>query len=213
MDYFISDLHFGHRNIIRYCDRPFKTVYEMNETIIKNWNNVVTDNDRVFVVGDVFLCDIEEAKTYLARLNGHKICIKGNHDGGEKYMLGAGFDEFYYQLDYDMPDGRRALLQHYPTDQTLFLEKYDVLIHGHVHRGPSLRGKRINVSCEVWDYTPISVERLSSLETLSDEMSSIVDLQLSRDGELNLNLKIHTEDFSGVVEHIFKELKKYWGHE
>ena len=62
MDYFISDLHFGHRNVIRYCNRPFDTVSEMNAGIIENWNNVVTDKDRVFVVGDVALCGTEETK-------------------------------------------------------------------------------------------------------------------------------------------------------
>ena len=98
MDYFTSDLHFGHKNVIRFCDRPFKTVHQMNEAIIDNWNNIVSDSDRVFVLGDVFLCKPEEAKEYIEKLNGYKILVKGNHDYHEKKMLWAGFDEFHKSL-------------------------------------------------------------------------------------------------------------------
>ena len=95
MDYFISDTHFGHKNVIRFCDRPFKTVTEMNNSMIEIWNSVVSDADTVFVLGDVFLCPEEEAKEYIERLNGYKVLVKGNHDYSEKVMLRVGFDEFH----------------------------------------------------------------------------------------------------------------------
>jgi len=211
MDYFTSDLHFGHRNVIRYCNRPFDTVAEMNAEIIENWNNVVTDKDRVFVVGDVALCRTEEAKGYITQLNGHKICIRGNHDGHEKHMLKVGFDEFHYSLDYEMPDGRIALLNHYPIPRDLFSE-YDLLIHGHIHHGPRVRGQRLNVSCEIWDFSPVSVDRLSSLELSKTDEEDIVELRIDDDGRVNLNVSVEAKDFGGVSEHVFKELKKFWGH-
>ena len=60
MIYFISDTHFHHHNIINYCNRPFKDVNEMNKIIINNWNNIVTENDTVYHLGDFCLFSDEE---------------------------------------------------------------------------------------------------------------------------------------------------------
>ena len=81
--YLISDTHFNHANIIKYCNRPFSDVEEMNKTIIKDWNNVVRYNDTVYFLGDLIL---SKNKGKRARelinsiLNGNITIIKGNHD-------------------------------------------------------------------------------------------------------------------------------------
>lgn len=81
MKYFvIADTHFNHENIIKYCNRPFKSVEEMNETIIKNWNETVSNNDVVICLGDVGLGSSNDLKPIIERLNGKKILIMGNHD-------------------------------------------------------------------------------------------------------------------------------------
>ena len=211
MDYFISDIHFGHRNVIRHCDRPFKTVTEMNDEIIKRWNNVVTDADRVFVVGDMFLCDIDEAELYIKQLNGYKILIKGNHDLHKKAMIKVGFDEFHHRLDYDMPDGRVALLLHYPVPDCL-LDDYDLMIHGHIHISKRLRGKKINVSCDIWDFTPISVDVLNEMDTrsISEEGSEFAEVSLDDDKMLTMNVKIPLQDFSGFIDHVYRQMDGKW---
>ncbi len=81
MNFYISDLHFGHKNIILYDSRPFNSVEEMNDTMIKNWNNAISYNDTVYTLGDMFCCiKTEQAIGILEQLKGHKVLIKGNHD-------------------------------------------------------------------------------------------------------------------------------------
>jgi len=94
--FLIGDLHFNHRNIIKYCSRPFNSVEDMNKQLIKNWNSVVGKNDIVYVVGDFALCGKQKIIEIGQRLNGRKRLVLGNHDQAsiETYRA-AGF-EFVY---------------------------------------------------------------------------------------------------------------------
>ena len=78
--YFTSDTHFYHLNIIGFCKRPFKNVEDMNETLIENWNRVVSQDDIVFHLGDFCLGGSHEWTKILNRLNGKIYLILGNHD-------------------------------------------------------------------------------------------------------------------------------------
>ena len=78
--FIISDTHFGHENIIKYCNRPFSSVEEMDEKMIKNWNETVSNNDVVLHLGDFGLGKKEYIASIVKRLNGKKILIMGNHD-------------------------------------------------------------------------------------------------------------------------------------
>ena len=93
MKYFvISDTHFGHENIIQYCNRPFKTVEEMDNVLIKNWNETVSNKDVVVHLGDFALCSKKMAREICSQLNGKKILIKGNHDQQpDTYYKECGF--------------------------------------------------------------------------------------------------------------------------
>lgn len=142
-NFFISDLHLNHSNIIRYCDRPFRTVAEMNRVLIENWNKTVGKEDTVFFLGDLAFGRYPEG--WLKKLNGHIIFIKGSHDsiGIHSLVLHSGWDEF--------------LLIHNP-DQVNGWKQW--VIHGHKHNiAPFIdrEHKRVNVSAEVVDYTPISL--------------------------------------------------------
>jgi len=205
VDYFISDIHFGHKKVIRFCQRPFKTVSEMNAAIIENWNSNISDSDRVFVIGDVFVCSHKKAAECVKQLNGHKILVKGNHDSGEKQMLNMGFDEFYRRYDYTMPDGRLALLQHFPCPDILVDSKYDLLIHGHIHIDEKVNGKKINVSADIWNYTPVSVSDLCQLKTETGPEEKI-EFNITEDGMLDFSCKIRMEDFSGFADYVYKEM-------
>jgi calcineurin-like phosphoesterase family protein len=78
--FFTGDTHFLHSNIIKYCKRPFKHTDEMNETIIENWNKLITDNDEVYHLGDFSLSSPEKSEWIICRLKGKKYLIHGNHD-------------------------------------------------------------------------------------------------------------------------------------
>ena len=80
MRFFTSDTHFGHKNIINLCNRPFDDVTHMNEMLVVNWNKVIGQDDTVYHHGDVALGTIHESLQYIKRLNGTKIQIIGNHD-------------------------------------------------------------------------------------------------------------------------------------
>ena len=78
--WFISDTHFGHYNVIKYCNRPFKSVDEMDNELIKRWNNKVDKGDTVYHLGDFGFIQPVRWKEIVRQLNGQIHLIKGNHD-------------------------------------------------------------------------------------------------------------------------------------
>lgn len=93
MIYFTSDNHFGHTSIIKFCNRPYKDVEEMNEAMIKNWNSVVTPKDQVWHIGDFSFADEKTTANIARRLNGHKFLVAGNHDNIR--VLAPLFEQHY----------------------------------------------------------------------------------------------------------------------
>lgn len=112
--FFTSDTHFGHKNVIKFCNRPFSNVEEMNETLIKNWNDTVGPEDTIFHLGDFAFGGSQLWNDTLKRLNGHKILIIGNHDDKnlrQGYM--QYFDSVLYQVKL-LIEKRTVYLNHYP---------------------------------------------------------------------------------------------------
>jgi len=209
MDYFIADLHLSHRNILKYALRPFSDVNEMNEHIVSRWNERVHSDDTVYVVGDVFFCSKESASAFMCCLKGTKILLRGNHD---KWTDGryqdVGFSQIYRNgLDYTLPDGRKALVSHYPRPDAL-LEKYDVQIHGHSHSTVQSEGKRINVSCEAWDYLPASVDDITGLVISPDE-DKFCEICVDNTAKtLEIKAKINLQNLDGVIREIYQRSRR-----
>lgn len=160
----ISDLHLDHTNIITYCKRPFDSVEEMNDVLIKNWNYVVKPGDTVFFVGDFTFGSPEE---YFPKLNGHIRFISGNHD--ETLDPEGLFKTLHYSykgIDFFSIHEPRHIQKEIP-------DGFDGwIIHGHHHNNhPGLfpffnpEKKRINVSAELVKYQPISLDFIHSLIT------------------------------------------------
>ncbi len=131
----------------------------MNEYIVKKWNSVVEDDDIVYHLGDVGFGSLQEVKGLIERLNGTKILLRGNHD----YKIGTsiwkeiGFKEVYKKkIIID-----NLVLTHAPTED---VEENQINIFGHIHDKPLDervdKRNHICVSCDVIDYTPVSIERI-----------------------------------------------------
>lgn len=111
--WFYSDPHFGHKNILKYCPRPFQNLEEMERGLIEAYNAVVKPFDIVYFLGDVFFCGTIKAKEILKKLNGYKILIRGNHDFKPEKMREIGFDEVHEQLKVEI-EGVKLKLCHFP---------------------------------------------------------------------------------------------------
>jgi calcineurin-like phosphoesterase family protein len=133
-NFVISDTHFSHKNIIKYCNRPFQHIDEMNETLIKNWNDVVGKDDRVFHLGDfAFERDLNRLAFLRSRLNGRIILIRGNHDEhtDDDYKL-AGFDEVYRLYDENIHNSK-WVFSHYQMTTWNCSHKGSFHLFGHEH--------------------------------------------------------------------------------
>lgn len=132
-DFYISDLHFGHDNVIAYCGRPFATTEEMDEALIEAWNATVGKQDRVFVVGDFSFRDGEATDEILARLRGQKFLVKGNHDRSavlEKTRRWAWVRDRHVHRP---GDGDAIVLDHFPIMSWLGIHHGYYHLHGHCH--------------------------------------------------------------------------------
>lgn len=125
--FIISDTHFNHKNIIKYCNRPFKDVKEMNRVIIANWNKVATKDDMIFHLGDFALGDKSYIKQLVNQLNGKIVLIKGNHDYSTDFIKSLGFHDVHNSLLIG-----NVLLTHKPRPEYQ-LDNNVVNFHGHIH--------------------------------------------------------------------------------
>lgn len=172
--YFTSDTHFNHTNIISYCQRPFKNVDEMNERIIANWNEVVSEDDIIFHLGDFCLGGAAEWTRLLDRLNGKIYLIMGNHD--RKNIRQGFMDRFeHVAMQMHIEVGKqRIYLNHYPF--LCFEGGYkDVWqLFGHVHTRKSNTGidagrlqylypTQYDVGVDNNNFAPVSFEQVKKI--------------------------------------------------
>ena len=143
-----ADTHFGHKEVIDFSKRPFKNVEEMNEVMIKKWNNKVTDRDIVIHLGD-FAHRTTKAlvKNVKVQLNGTIILVPGNHDN-KRILRSLGFVVTGYTLQVG-----NLLMSHHPRKVNDGL----VNLHGHLHQLPSYHG--INACVDVNNFEPQPIEK------------------------------------------------------
>ena len=165
--YIISDTHFGHNNIIGFCDRPLNH----EDVIIANWRNTVGEYDPIFHLGDVAFGNKKNVYDWakmIYDLPGVKYLIKGNHDHSSSMKIYKGIFRIIEPFVQDF-SGTRIYFSHYPDHPTT--EQWDINIHGHIHNNPlhskftpNVNPNKIyrNVSVEVTNYTPILLSSILS---------------------------------------------------
>ena len=134
MNYYIADTHFGHENVIRFDNRPFMNVGEMDKEMIKYWNACVSEKDDIYVIGDFAYRNKHDFIWYLKQLKGHKHLIVGNHDGKllEDKAAIAYFETVSHYLEI-VDDNRRIILSHYPLAEWNGYHRESFHIYGHIH--------------------------------------------------------------------------------
>lgn len=132
-----SDIHFGHKNIIKYTEphRPFNSPDEMNAAMIANYKAVVKPDDIVIWGGDITFMNIHATNGLLRSLPGYKIQIVGNHDMDRKgNLIEMDFDERHLCMVIDVQDEQidsQLLVSHYPIDN---VPRGLFNLHGHIHQ-------------------------------------------------------------------------------
>lgn len=167
MIYYISDTHFYHKGVIKLEGRSFTDVDLMNQTLIDNWNTTVTNEDTIYFLGDfAYKCNQNKATAILKQLNGRKIFIKGNHDKRtwlERIKQEGLIEDYFDYLEIE-DEGRSVILCHYPLHSWNRLYRGSYHLYGHVHqntvRNENWQKNRYNVSCEVTNYTPKTLDQL-----------------------------------------------------
>ena len=155
--WFTSDTHFGHANIIKYSDRPFSSVEEMDRVLIDKWNAKVGQKDVVCFLGDFCFSDIIRGQSYLDRLNGVKHLIVGNHDKPAVQLKGWASIK---NLDEIRIEGQTIVLCHYAMRVWNKSHHGSWHLYGHSHGSlpddPNSLSFDVGVDCH--NFEPLNME-------------------------------------------------------
>lgn len=164
MIYVTSDLHLNHDRDFIWGTRGFNNIYEHDKAIIQNWNSIITDDDEVWILGDLMLGDNEVAKKSFNQLCGLKHIILGNHDTDSRVEL---YPQLRGVVDMWVADqikygNKTFYLSHYPTEIGLRKNFYNLC--GHIHTKDKWLGyeqnHNIHIEMDCRNMTPVSLEQI-----------------------------------------------------
>lgn len=169
MKYYIADTHFGHENVIRFDERPFSSVDEMDRYLIDAWNSRVQKEDEVYIVGDFVYRASHSIEYYAKQLKGQKYLILGNHDklqpSDEKYFV--GIDKMKHISDVYKGINHQICLCHFPLAEWngYYKGHYHIYAHIHNHTNDTYqimknRNHALNAGCMINNYMPVTFSEL-----------------------------------------------------
>lgn len=166
--FFTSDQHFGHSNVISFCDRPFANVDEMDEELIARHNAVIPPAATVFMLGDLSFHPNQRTMEIVTELNGFKYLILGNHDAGlSRYVLDL-FEGVanYHELSVR---SRKVVLCHFPFRSWNNMAHGALNLHGHCHGKLEEQRNQFDVGVDVWSYTPVPYDHILEVSHVTNE--------------------------------------------
>lgn len=193
MDFYTADLHLGHKNILKHePNRPWDDVETMDRELVARYNDVVSDDDNVWILGDLSLGHLSSALEWATKMKGNKFFVPGNHDenwiGHKKQKASinsaythAGFTVYQGPVPHLLGGKRPVWLSHFPEQCDFrrqartkdlsyepdrfepYRPKSGPTIHGHVHSMWKKKGRDINVGVDVWDFAPVDADTLLEL--------------------------------------------------
>lgn len=173
--WFTSDTHFGHTNIIKYCNRPFQSAQEMDEKMIAKWNARVKPDDLVYHIGDFSLVrDRDQVENYIRRLTGHIHLVHGNHDR-QQVLDARGFASRPTPYKEIKVGEQKIILCHYAFKVWNGSHRGSWNLHGHSHGNldRDFKRKQLDVGVDCWNYQPISFEEIQ--QEMAKHKSESVD--------------------------------------
>lgn len=159
--WFTSDTHFGHSSVIKYCSRPYRDSYEMDNDLIERWNDRVRPDDTVFHMGDFSFHNARyTTEKILSRLNGHLHLIEGNHDKQTSKI--AHLFASVSTLTNIKVDNQMIVLCHFPLLSWEGRHRGWWHLHGHCHGNipDDLGARRLDVGVDINAYAPVSFQSI-----------------------------------------------------
>lgn len=172
--WFTADTHYGHTNIIDFCDRPFSSTVSMNKKMVELWNNVVKHDHTVFHLGDFSLIDTKTTQHIINSLNGEIHLIVGNHEKSvlkpnhikEKFITITDILEIKVEDDELGIGFAPIVMCHYPMRSWNRSYHGAWHLHGHVHgKMPNYHSNAYDVGVDCNDFKPVSYEQIKSIMT------------------------------------------------
>lgn len=135
MNFYISDLHIGHANAIKFDKRPFADLNEMHQAIIDNWNSRVKTDDTVYILGDFIWYKENEWQFIVPPLAGNKVLIRGNHDPRQFSSATKRLFQDITNLKEIKDESRHVVMCHYPIPfYRASFAPSSFMLYGHVHQ-------------------------------------------------------------------------------
>lgn len=178
MNFYISDLHLGDERIFKLCKRPFSSLEEMENHIIKRWNEKVSEDDDIYVLGDLANGSASKIKEFFSKVKGRKHLIVGNHD--EEYLTEYFLTQSFVGIDrlrYLNDEGRKVCVCHYPLLDWFSGNEIVYHVYGHIHNKTEANGQMyadikgyydnkpaFNASVDVIGFEPVTLDELIELK-------------------------------------------------
>lgn len=174
--WFTSDSHFGHTNIIKLCNRPFKDIVEMDQTLVENWNKSVKPEDTVYCLGDFAYKNAKALNFYADALNGTKHLVLGNHDHKSvdeyKKYFATVQDVLYVEIEKQL-----IVMFHYPIFSWKKKARGAWHLYGHVHNAvlDVLKDtKSMNMCVDVTEFKPVEFDAIKEIMDQSEKTTKYI---------------------------------------